>query len=389
MPQTTQFDPMRNADGLAGQFTFGVEIEMNIPTAFWNAHSITLNSYHSTRYALPSSLRPVRDGLNDSHVISGEWTVQSDVSIHGGRGRGAELVSPVLRGTAGLREVIDVLTRMHEGGCRSNSSCGIHVHIGFGEMFGGRKYDDVYNIIRRLINLVSEHEHALVAIGGNPDRIRAVAGGWAQTIKNDGNLVTHHTGTARKSKLERIGRGIKKSSLIWDGHHRIQRDITPSMKKLRQHAPLGHRVGLNLENLFASKRTVEFRYFRGSTHPIKVVGIIMVALGLCSRAAQTTICRKFNPSVSLPEGKTWADAVDSLHSILNWAYIKDSWAKGAVRYGDATGSDFWNEFGKRILKNQRWNAKRFIQLANRGRSPHHRSARQGTFNLYERITYTS
>lgn len=376
MPQTTRFDPIRNADGLAGQFTFGVEIEMNIPTAFWNEHGIRRNGYHSTRNSLPSSLRPIRDGLNDSHVVSGEWTLQSDSTIRVHRsfdGRGGELVSPVLRGTAGLREVVDVLTRMHEGGCRSNSSCGIHVHVGFGEMFAGRLYDDVYNIVRRLINLVSEHEHALVAIGGNPDRLNALSSGWAQSIKTSYVL----TGGQGKSKLERIGRGIKKSFATWNGREAINYGGADSIKKLRRHAPRGHQVGLNLGNLFGSTRTVEFRFFRGSTNPIKVVGIIMVALGLCSRAAQTTICRKFNPSVSLPEGKTWADAVDSLHSILNWAYIKDSWAKGAVRYGDATGSDFWNEFGKRILKNQRWNAKRFIQLANRGRSLHHSAARAG------------
>lgn len=387
---TTQFDPIRNADTLASQFTFGVEIEMGMPRSFWRDHGLTLNGYHSgdgetarrysTSTALPSTLRPVRDGLNDSHVIRGEWQIQRDGSVHSFASgiKGCELISPVLKGTAGLREVYNVMTTMSDNGCTSNRTCGIHVHIGFGDVFAGRLYDDVYNIVRRLVNLFSEHEHAMVAIGGNPDRINALSDGHATSIKHNMRLVS-----SGKNQMERIGRGIRKSNATWNGTDGLPEQFTApdSIKKLGLHAPRGHWVALNLGNLFGAKKTVEFRIFRGSTHPIKVIGMIMVALGLCSRAAQTTICRKFNSNTELPDGKTWTDAVDSLHSVLNWAYIKDSWAKGAVRYGDATGTEFWNDFGKRILKNQRWNAKRFVQLANRGRSPHHSAARANRLSI--------
>ncbi|MFB3882542.1 MAG: hypothetical protein ACE149_14845, partial [Armatimonadota bacterium] len=84
------------ASSKAERFTFGVEIECTIPKAKVEGLGITIGSYHHG-CPLPA---PFPQG----------WTAERDGSIHTDR-RGfvpVEIVSPILKGRAGIEQVKQV-----------------------------------------------------------------------------------------------------------------------------------------------------------------------------------------------------------------------------------------------------------------------------------------
>ena len=92
-------------------FTFGVELEVLAPM---------------DRYAMQQFLL--------SHNLS-NWMVVPDASLAAVEGYSAmEIVSPVLQGEDGIAKLTTILKLLEEKGCRINSSCGMHVHIGVRSM---------------------------------------------------------------------------------------------------------------------------------------------------------------------------------------------------------------------------------------------------------------
>lgn len=100
--------------------TFGVELEI-----------INLSEAQCYR-ALREAGIPVRDPNRWDDYNSGgrKWDIKGDCSISSPNGRSAEVVSPVLSGVKGLREVRKVCRVLVEAGAWVNSSCGLHVHVG-------------------------------------------------------------------------------------------------------------------------------------------------------------------------------------------------------------------------------------------------------------------
>jgi hypothetical protein len=59
------------------------------------------------------------------------WKVVTDGSLSDRHGRGCgELVSPILNGVEGLRNVVNTITALNNAGGTVNRSCGLHVHVG-------------------------------------------------------------------------------------------------------------------------------------------------------------------------------------------------------------------------------------------------------------------
>jgi hypothetical protein len=95
--------------------TFGAEIEC------YNA------GYRRATSALRSqNLHAEQEGWN--HETRPHWKVTSDGSIAGNSP--CEVVSPVLAGNDGLREMRTAMMALRETDARVNSSCGAHIHIG-------------------------------------------------------------------------------------------------------------------------------------------------------------------------------------------------------------------------------------------------------------------
>lgn len=98
-----------------GWTTFGAEIEC-----------FALGLQGCARSLREKNIEAHAEGYN--HSVREHWKVVMDSSINGGHG--AEVVSPILRGDDGLREMRTAMMALRESGARINSSCGGHVHIG-------------------------------------------------------------------------------------------------------------------------------------------------------------------------------------------------------------------------------------------------------------------
>lgn len=68
-----------------------------------------------------------REGYN--HITRNHWKIVTDASLRSEGGHAGELVSPILRGAQGLRELELALEALNEEGAQVNVSCGLHVHL--------------------------------------------------------------------------------------------------------------------------------------------------------------------------------------------------------------------------------------------------------------------
>ena len=114
-----------DSNDLADTFTFG-DLDRG-----WTTFGAEIECYALGFSGCETSLRRAglqaeQEGYN--HNTRGWWKITSDSSISGARG--AEVVSPVLRGDDGLREMRTAMTALRESGARVNASCGGHIHIG-------------------------------------------------------------------------------------------------------------------------------------------------------------------------------------------------------------------------------------------------------------------
>jgi hypothetical protein len=67
-----------------------------------------------------------------NHITRDHWKITTDRSLGHDvyRSKGAEIVSPVLRGEEGLESIRKVCNILTELKCRVNTKCGLHVHVG-------------------------------------------------------------------------------------------------------------------------------------------------------------------------------------------------------------------------------------------------------------------
>jgi len=117
---------------------YGIELEMQSVTASeaWNAvegANPASGSIDRTVYGWHSSDAPSPGRSNGG--LSGRWFTMRDGSLAGypcGRNEkgNVELVSPILYGEGGVREMKRVLTRLNASGAKVDRSCGTHITIG-------------------------------------------------------------------------------------------------------------------------------------------------------------------------------------------------------------------------------------------------------------------
>lgn len=108
--------------------TYGVEIEFIRPL---------LLDYNKIRNALAANNIDANIGDRCDYSKKNYWKLTHDGSVHVGFGEvdlyagQNEIVSPVLKGKAGLEQIKRVLSVLKSLGCKVNHTCGLHVHHGF------------------------------------------------------------------------------------------------------------------------------------------------------------------------------------------------------------------------------------------------------------------
>lgn len=210
-------------------FTFGVELEL----------------------VAPMSMRDMMDQLD--RIASG-FRVVHDGSLQSAPGFNAmEVVSPVLQGTEGLATLRKVMDHLRARGCRINSSCGMHVHIGV----RGMKPERVRRIAIAFLN-AEHHFDSLVPPSRRNNR-------YAQS------------NVARNVNALAIGNATTISALA----NAVNGGSSP------QHYNPYRYYKLNFQS-FVHHGTIEFRQHAGTVESDKACAWVRLITGFCAKAAGST-----------------------------------------------------------------------------------------------------
>lgn len=228
MPTTTTTP----ATTTAADLTFGVEIECTVPM------SINL------------AVGPAHRGYQVPELPIG-WTAQSDASIDASNGRrGVEIVSPILKGAEGIRQVLTVLAWLRDKGAKVNASCGLHIHVGFNATWTAE--------LGRVVALVARHEKGLYAATGTT---RRETGSFSRPIARDGKY-TRNFKDGQPKPIRETEFNTGSSVYPYERYH-----------------------SLNLTGIGSGRKpTVEFRLFSATLQDVKMVGFIRLALGIVEKA---------------------------------------------------------------------------------------------------------
>lgn len=225
------------------EMTFGVELEITIP-----AGALQIGAYHvgTEIQGFPAGWKAMNDG-----------SIRPTIAGH----VGCEIVSPVLRGAAGLLQVAEVVRKLNAMGGRVNASCGFHVHVGFPTRCLPK--------LGHLVYLVANLEGGLFAMTGTKNRERNQ---FCGSIKR-----AYH----RTLNYEACGReGTVGAALQHYTDAATQQVVRPTAS--------GRYHTLNLDNLLrGTKPTVEFRVFQGTLNLHKIVAFVRVCLGIVQKASVT------------------------------------------------------------------------------------------------------
>jgi hypothetical protein len=258
----------------AAEMTFGVEIETTMP-----AGSVVLGGHGC--------------GIQVSWLPAG-WLADADPSIIPPAGRvGCEFVSPVLKGADGLRQLVEVVREIKARGGEVNGSCGMHVHVGFDK--GNTE------AVRKLLNLVANHERALYAVTGTRSRERGTGSRrgtcWCKSVKQYGNAATAATRASH------------------DRYHIV-----------------------NLAT--GCKPTVEVRVFGATLNVVKVAAYVRLCLGLAEKAVAGRKASPFNATAKTHRNRARFTGGEGHSELVRLMYVM-GWRKNGAStkfvYGVVSG----------------------------------------------------
>ncbi len=205
------------------------------------------------------------------------WTVERDGSV---TDPSAEVVSPVCR-WEDIEMVQGVARAVRAAGGKTDSSCGIHVHIGLG--------DHTPQSLRRLVNIVNAKEDLLtVALGITPERRVH----WCRPVSPDFLAELNRVKPATMDAFARIWYGTQDGAYC-DWHHFASTHYDQSRYHL-----------LNLHAAFSTERpahTIEFRAFNGTLHAGKIKAYIQLCMAISAQALETRAASPVRPVTDNPK----------------------------------------------------------------------------------------
>ena len=236
--------------------TFGCELEYEGISQATAAKAVADAVGGTTRYEgthLSNWVVTMPDGRN--------WQVVSDGSLNGG----AEVVTPILK-TSDLDLLQKVVRALRRKGAKANARTGLHIHVGAADL----EPKQIKNLVK---TFYKQEKLILKAAGTLPNRIarytREVDHGFVEKICKMQNPT------------------MEKINAAWFGTY------TPNPYHYDAHR---YRA-LNLNNLWGyhAKKTVEFRFFNGTTHAGEVKTAVQLAILICLRAKNAKASSAKNP----------------------------------------------------------------------------------------------
>ena len=207
------------------------------------------------------------------------WKAERDGSIcpTAPNHKGCEFISPVLKGAEGIAQVEAALALINARGARVNASCGLHITV---------SWNGDAAALARLISLVGNHEKAIFASTGTRKREQAT---YTKQVK--------HYGCKEAAKARCEG----------DRYH-----------------------VLNLTHLARGQKRIEFRAFAGTTSPVKVIGHLLMVLGLVELALKSTRCQGWDYLKPAGKATSW-DRDGAGESELVRLFYRLGWIRGKTK----------------------------------------------------------
>lgn len=227
-------------------FTFGTELECYLP----NGVSHIEAARRITAAGVSCSAQ------NYNHNTATSWKIVTDGSL-GDYQRGAEIVSPILRGEAGLAQLHTVCTVLTDMGAEIKRTCGFHVHVGI-------RNEDAQTVAN-IYALYGHYEPVIDTF--MPRSRRAQGSGYCKAVRNL----------------------AQRASVAQDVN-----EIARIMGRDRYFT-------VNIESYFRYG-TIEFRQHSGTVDPQKATSWVRVLLGLVQAA------KDLRPSApAVPTGTAWSN----------------------------------------------------------------------------------
>ncbi|MDR1543379.1 MAG: amidoligase family protein [Prevotellaceae bacterium] len=118
------------AEGQIAALTQTIASPSITPRAFEKKFGVEFEAYNVSMETLKNRLNAAgiacqTEGYN--HTTRSHWKIVSDSSLSGNQT--FELVSPILKGEAGIAQMLKVCDILNKCGAKVNKSCGTHVHI--------------------------------------------------------------------------------------------------------------------------------------------------------------------------------------------------------------------------------------------------------------------
>jgi len=247
----------------ANEMTFGIEIECTIPAAV----APTVGGYHN--------------GIQIQALPTG-WNAQRDGSIQASAGYvGVEVVSPILKGADGTRQIKLVCAWLKSVGAKVNRSTGLHVHVGF-----DRQNDKQ---LAKLVTIVANLEKAIYASTGTKSREQ---GHYCQSVQR--------SQSHRDGELQRVSR-----------YHVL--------------------------NVQTGRPTIEFRAFAGTTNLVKIMSHVRFCLAIVEKSLKVKRLPKWEAKTPVETSPIHrgGEGMTALTRAFYWL----GWTKGREQYTFGLESD--------------------------------------------------
>ena len=212
-----------------------------------------------------------------NHITRPHWKIVNDVSVNAnmsGYTGSNEIVSPILYGEEGLKQLKTVLDVLKDLNCKVNYTCGIHVHHDVTDIVvQGKKQGEKF--LSNLIKFVAKYEHLIYKLV-SPSRLdnRNYSTPVRREYFRRNDTVTRNN---LKSMLTRVKRDCTRK--YRNGNYIGSTQTYPRVQ-------INRACGLNFRNVW-TRGAVEFRYHNGSLNFDKISSWVAVTQAIINSVEDT------------------------------------------------------------------------------------------------------